>query len=307
MSKKFFIITIDTEGDNLWSPTENGENTENSKYIERFQKLANRYGFKPVYLTNYEMANDDFFCNLLKKYLKENQCEIGMHLHAWNTPPYYKLNTKTEEKSYLMEYPIEIMEEKIKTMTSLLKDKFEVNIVSHRAGRWSMNEEYFKLLEKYGYKIDCSVTPLISWKNHLGETGKEGVDYRGANKNISFITDNILEVPMSIRKIKKSYGTSIKGILKKLFFNDPTWMRPSTESLENLKRLVDYIYNEKDTDYLEFMIHSSEFMPGGSPYFKSKEDVENLYNKIEDIFKYIYEKYIGITLKEYYEVKRGNK
>lgn len=303
MKKKYFIITIDTEGDNLWSPSEDGENTENSKYIERFQKLANRYGFKPVYLTNYEMANDEYFCELMKKYLKDNQCEIGMHLHAWNTPPYYKLDTKTEEKSYLIEYPVEIMEAKIKTMTDLLKDKFGIGIVSHRAGRWAMNDEYFRLLEKYGYKVDCSVTPLISWEDHPGETGEKGTNYKESNKNTGYITENILEVPMSIRKINKDYGLSIKGILKKLFLNRPTWMRPSNESLENLKRLADYIYKEKETDYLEFMIHSSEFMPGGSPYFKTKEDVEKLYQKLEKLFEYLSEKYTGITLKEYYKIK----
>lgn len=307
MIKKNFIITIDTEGDNLWSPRENGENTENSRYIERFQKLANKYGFKPVYLTNYEMANDDFFCSLIKKYLENNQCEIGMHLHAWNTPPYYKLDTKTEEKSYLIEYPVEIMEEKIKTMTTLLKNRFGIDVISHRAGRWAMNAQYFRLLEKYGYKIDCSVTPLVSWKSHLGETGKPGTDYTDANKNISYMTENILEVPMSIRKINKSYGLSIKGILKKLFFNQPTWMRPSSESLETLKRLADYIYDEKDTDYLEFMIHSSEFMPGGSPYFKTKEDVEALYKKLENLFEHLSEKYTGVTLKEYYKKGVKNK
>src|SRR5207237_8194683 len=50
-----FIITIDTEGDDLGSsPRE--ITTRNAKYLPRFQALCTRFKFRPVYLTDYEMA-----------------------------------------------------------------------------------------------------------------------------------------------------------------------------------------------------------------------------------------------------------
>lgn len=62
--KKKFIVTIDTEGDNLWNWKEGEEiTTKNVYYLDRFQNLCNQYGFKPVYLSNWEMVqNDDFVC-----------------------------------------------------------------------------------------------------------------------------------------------------------------------------------------------------------------------------------------------------
>ena len=86
--KKSFIITVDTEGDNLWN-WKPGDiiTTDNGKYVDRFQNLCDRFGFKPVYLTNYEMANDDNFIHKLRRWEAEDRCEIGIHLHAWNTPP----------------------------------------------------------------------------------------------------------------------------------------------------------------------------------------------------------------------------
>src|SRR5512144_2975448 len=46
-----FLITIDTEGDNLWSrPRE--ITTGNARYLPRFQALCEKYGLKPTYLTN---------------------------------------------------------------------------------------------------------------------------------------------------------------------------------------------------------------------------------------------------------------
>ena len=47
------------------------------------------------------------------------------------------------------------------------------------------------------------------------------------------------------------------------------------------------------------MIHSSELMPGGSPTFKSEEDIEKLYHDLEIIFERISKGFEGATVSEY--------
>lgn len=55
------------------------------------------------------------------------------------------------------------------------------------------------------------------------------------------------------------------------------------------------------------MIHSSELMPGGSPYFKTTQAVEELFLTIEKVFSLVKSKgYVGSTLYEYYQ-KVNNK
>jgi hypothetical protein len=98
--KKYFIITIDTEGDNVWSREKNIE-IENAKYLPRFQKLCEKYDFKPTYLTNYEMAQSNEFINLAKSFINNNTGEVGMHLHAWDSPPDYKLTDQDYASSSL--------------------------------------------------------------------------------------------------------------------------------------------------------------------------------------------------------------
>ena len=52
------------------------------------------------------------------------------------------------------------------------------------------------------------------------------------------------------------------------------------------------------------MIHSSEVMPNGSPYFITHEDIEKEYSTIQSIFDYVKSKgYYGVTLSEYYQLK----
>ena len=86
MSEIPFIITVDTEGDNLWAkPRE--ITTRNAAYLPRFQALCERFRFKPVYLTNYEMALSDAFVEFGRDVIARDAGEVGMHLHAWNSPP----------------------------------------------------------------------------------------------------------------------------------------------------------------------------------------------------------------------------
>lgn len=63
---------------------------------------------------------------------------------------------------------------------------------------------------------------------------------------------------------------------------------------------------ENDVDYLEFMLHSSELMPGGSPYFPDEDSINRLYQINDSVFSYAKAKgYSGITLHEYYTIKHG--
>ena len=311
MNNKYFIITIDTEADNQWD--NNHEcTTENSRYLPRFQELAEKYGFKPVWLTTYEMANDDYFVKYFKTKQDNNLCEIGMHLHAWNNPPYYKLKKETSERSYLIEYPYDVMDKKIQGLDKLLTKKFGLKPVSHRSGRWAMNDNYFKLLLKNGYKVDCSVTPHIDWSKNLGESGIPGSDYSDFPEAV-YYNGELLEVPVTVKNIHfiqldriKSFK-NVFGEMKRFILGRNQWMRPDKYlSISGIKKVIKECF--KKNEYVMFMIHSSELMPGGSPSFKTEESIEKLYKIIEDIFKYSTALgYKGITLRDYYNMLEGEK
>src|SRR5258706_15773075 len=82
MSDTPFVITIDTEGDDLWArPRE--ITTRNAQYLPRFQALCERFRFKPVYLTNYEMAMSDAFVEFARDVVARG----GGELLAWRSIP----------------------------------------------------------------------------------------------------------------------------------------------------------------------------------------------------------------------------
>jgi len=301
---KKFLITIDTEGDNLWNWKQGEEiQTENVKYLPRFQNLCEEYGFKPVWLSNREMLGDPTYVKFVCDCVDRKTAELGMHLHAWNTPPEYKLKKEDAGLPYLIEYPDEIMEAKVDYMTSLIKERCGINPVSHRAGRWAMNDKYFDILAKYGYLVDTSVTPGVDWSDHPGESAdSKGSDYSRSPQK-PYYHRGILEVPVTVRKTHSLFAPQKAGLrgrmgqIKRMALGENLWIRPSLCSEEKIMHLLDMVENE-ESDYLMFMMHSSEFMPNGSPYFKDARSVENLYGTLRRVFERV-KNLEGITLDEY--------
>ncbi|MDR0247744.1 MAG: deacetylase [Burkholderiales bacterium] len=317
MRPPFFIITIDTEGDNLWAQHRN-ITTENARYLQRFQTLCERFAFKPVYLTNFEMANDPVFQAFGRDVLRKGTGEIGTHVHAWNNPPLTPLtDDDNRHQPYLIEYPDAAMREKFLVTHRLLEDVFQMPMISHRAGRWAFDTRYAKLLAEYRYHSDCSVTPEISWRTTKGDPANQGgTDYRAFPRHAYFLdldhieragNSTLLEVPMTVRFKYGALTRAVKSALAR-WRGKPdapsvTWLRPRGGNVAAMQKLAARVLAEPGADYLEFMLHSSEFMPGGSPTFQTAEQIEKLYADLETLFSWLATRCQGATLEEYYQFK----
>ena len=172
--KPAFIVTIDAEPDNLWAAQPPGT-IRNAAFLPRFQELCERHGIRPVYLADYDMASDALFVEFGRDVMRRAAGEIGMHLHAWMTPPFDPSTPDScGAQPYLIEYPDSAMRAKIRTMTALLEAAFGCCPVSHRAGRWAFDGRYARMLADEGYRADCSVTPHMDWRMYPGVPGGAG-------------------------------------------------------------------------------------------------------------------------------------
>ena len=321
--KTAFLITIDTEGDNLWV-NKRTITTRNAAFLARFQHLCDSYGLQPTYLTNYEMACSPAFQDFGREVIARGRGEIGMHLHAWNTPPLRPLTSDDLlYQPFLIEYAEPAMKDKVSTMTDLLMNVFQVPMISHRAGRWAMNETYARILVGHGYRVDCSVTPLVSWRTTRGDPAQcGGPDYSEFPPSAYFLdVDDIsrpgdsplLELPMTIvpssrfamsRALRRAVPgplqrTSLVSRALNRFFPVVHWLRPSGRNLDALVGIVTRAAQER-WSYVEFMLHSSELMPGGSPTFPCERDVERLYEDLEMLFGLAQRACTPLTLAAYY-------
>jgi hypothetical protein len=192
---------------------------------------------------------------------------------------------------------------------------------SHRAGKWSFNAVYAQILVEAGYSVDCSVTPHVSWKHALGDPQQSGgTDYTTFPETAYFMDladiskpgrSSLLEVPTTIVRerneigVIKSFRASLKdgSRLKRIFnrfFPRVHWLRPNGRNLKAMLHILTRARQEKRA-YVGFMLHSSEFLPGGSPKFRREKDIEALYDTLETLFSTASQTFKGATLTDYHQ------
>ncbi len=322
MSKDIkLMITVDTEADDQWKRQDH-ISVNNIEGLKRFQALCQKYNFKPTYLVSYEVAADVQAATILKSLVAKGRAEIGAHLHPWSTPPAAPSDI---DQAFPSELTDQELNDKFKALTEVIERQFQTKPLSYRSGRWGMDERQFKLLKQYGYKVDCSITPKVSWTRIKGlEGGSGGPDFSlapvrpyytsGEQMYVGGDSSDILEVPMSIlftglwskenSRLAKLYlkfrtDSIIKKVFNRLLFRQK-WLRIFPETTVNDFKVVYSSAVKNNLPALEFMIHSSELVAGGSPYVKTDQDLERVYETLESFFKFLTTEHVkGQTLSEF--------
>jgi hypothetical protein len=192
-------------------------------------------------------------------------------------------------------------------------------MISHRAGRWALDARYAAMLLDEGYRVDCSVTPGVDWGRNPGDPdGNGGTDYTDFPDRPYFLNPSdisapasgaLLEVPMTIRSSglyrKAPWAYRIPLLRQAAHRVSPklSWLCPTPllekHNLNAMLQLARAARTEAVT-HLEFMLHSSELMPGGSPSFRNASDIECLYESLEILFEDLSAWCRGTTLKEFH-------
>ncbi|RLA73967.1 MAG: hypothetical protein DRG78_21775 [Epsilonproteobacteria bacterium] len=298
-----FFLTVDTEGDNIWGRLKDITSI-NTEKLYRFQELCEKYNVKPIYLTNYEAAINTGYQKFIEKHKKN--LEVGLHLHAWNSPPSYDLtDDDNQNHPYLHEYPNEMIEKKISYMVKYLKETFKCDIISHRGGRYSISEKMIEILSDNGIKIDCSVVPGFDWSSHAGvPNGNGGPNFKASKSNIHTIYDKMIEIPVSTYRINKYFDllkqtNIIRRGFGKLFNYKNSTLRSKVDNYQEMQKVVKWNLANNAT-HLEYIIHSSELVSGQSSLINSQEEEDLFYNNLEQLFILLNESGVrSLTFKEY--------
>ena len=318
-----FLVTIDTEGDNLWGRPRT-VTTRNARHLRRFQHLCEAFGLRPTWLTNYEMARCPEFLAFGREVVRRGSGEIGMHLHAWNSPPLRALTPDDmSAQPFLTEYPGEVVEAKVAYMAQLLREQFECEIVSHRGGRWALDATCAQALVRQGIRVDCSVTPGVRWVRRPAAFERRPdaavVDYRGFptqpyEMDLSHPqragSSPLLEVPMTVvpsrlyRHLPQAYAVPLIRRWSWAWQPQHHWLYPDGRNLQAMLGIVKQALAQR-WPHLEMVLHSSELMPGGSPTFADEQAIEGLYGDLQVLFRSIAPHFRGMTLGEFARQWRG--
>lgn len=300
------IVTVDTEADNQW---DHGcsLSTENVHYWKPFQAMCERYGVRPTYLITSEIAVDPVAISFLRPLVKKNKIEVGTHLHPWTTPPFINrpgLRYNDSIHAFPSQLEPKLLESKIITLTEQITNAVDKQPTSFRAGRYGFNRVCANILKRLGYVVDSSVTPMQSWENHPGLPNVGGgPDFSSFSvKPYLIVTKDkefLLEIPITIvvtnyflRQFPSllRYYQKLEGILSGSFFRlnclapQPLWLRPLPKITLNHLLSVWREARRLSLPAIVMMFHSSELMPGASPYRPTKESVSQLLDLLAEFF-----------------------
>lgn len=293
------IITIDTEEDNWarYSTTDNP--VENIERIIPLQRMFDRYGVKPTYLISYPVATNHRSVAILKSILEEGKCEIGMHCHPWNTPPFNRNAEIREYDTMLCNLPEEVIYTKLSSLYEAIRKNFAIIPVSFRAGRWGFNEAVARSLFRLGFHIDSSVTPFENWAIYQGPDFRhyEPSPFRFDPDNIALQSSSgaMLQVPVSIGFLQRNFRLChritqhfekwiykrihMKGILSRLGLVNKVWLSPEVATAGAMAKLAKRMMTMKFS-CLNMTFHSTSLTAGFSPFVQSNEQEATFFSSI---------------------------
>ncbi len=303
------LLSVDTEADNQWEAS-GRENLQmrNIAELPRLQKLCDQYGVRPTYLITYEVATDEESRAILVELAATGRCEIGTHHHPWTTPPL------VEDHLYPLNLSPSHFDSQLRNLTQVVSEVGATRPVSYRAGRNGFCGWQVELLEKQGYLVDSSVDPFFNQRTKGGPSfaGAPSSPYMVSGEDPCLAgTGKLLEIPISSAlnrrwpsRLQKAYADfspayQFRRVLRLLKIVRPIWLRPSYSSTEDMLWLAERLTSSL-APTANIIFHSSELLPGGSPYYSTAGEVDGLYRSLEALFQLMAEKNVqGKTFHEF--------
>lgn len=292
------LAVVDTEADDQWSAAGRREmSVRNAERLPGLQALFERCGVRPTYVVTWEMATRPESAAVLRSLAATGRCEIGTHLHPWSSPPFRPEDQKSH--TYPHNLPPELLERQITELTDAIQSNLGVRPTTYRAGRNGFDGRTLPVLERLGYTVDTSVDPLFN------ERTKGGMVFAGApvepyHPDYADVrrpgASRILEIPITaatlpgLPKTVEALYAHLKpipwrGAFRRLGIR-PVWLRPSYSSLADMTALADRL-RARGAPCFNVIFHSSEILPGGSPYTPDEASVARFLSDLSRLLEHL--------------------
>jgi len=294
------IVTIDTEEKFDWTKHEsNAFEVCDTNDIEQFQAICDSASIKPHYFLSYPIIDTAASGNYYNQLHKQDRASLGLHLHQWVTPPDSAMTSTFY--SFQKNLPDNLHLEKLRTLAKRFEEQFGFNANTHRAGRYGIGLENYKLLSQIGVEFDFSPSAGFDFSN------EGGPDFSTMNNKpftigISDNKEEITVIPLcgarALQRTRIFYpaghnlGFSKPDLKKanpihtlggKFVPNIPVRLSPEGANISDMIALARF-FIKQDIPTLTFSVHSTSFTPGATSYSPDEASTQNLLNKCEQFF-----------------------
>ena len=297
-------VVVDTEAEFDWSAPFDRQQTAVTAMasIQRGQDVFDRYGLRPVYVTDFAVASQPGGIRPLQAIHDRGGCEIGAHLHPWITPPFDE--TLSVRNSYAGNLPAELEERKLVTLLDTFREHFGFSPQFFKTGRYGIGPNTYRLLAEHGIDVDFSVIP----GRDLSATG--GPDFRNFTADAMITSDGaLLLVPMTRGPIgllaRQAPGLSrylesgaarrfsLPGLFSHLRLLETVTLTPEGMPADKQIALIRAMIARRERHFV-LHYHSPSLAPGFTPYARDASEVETLLDRMREVCRVFFEELGGM-------------
>ena len=287
------LVTIDTEEIFNWadgksvayclSPIED---------FAPFQALCEQYGIQPHYFLTWPLLRDSDYIDWFHALHTEGRASLGLHLHAWQTPPEDAL--KKQSHLYQSQMPHTLHFETLKTLADQFERVFGFRATTHRAGRYGIAPFVLDHLAEIGVRHDFSPSAGFDFRpqggpNFSALSADPFFHKTGTGKLLSVIP------PSGARALKRTrlfFPTNENHManfadlsLGQKHFSAPMRLTPEGNNIADMIALAKAL-NRQHVSMMSLSLHSSSLSAGANPYARNSKEVEALLHRLDQFFKW---------------------
>jgi len=310
-----WCITVDVEEEWPWEqgfPRGVPASLRNIEVLPEFVDTCLAGGAAVTLLANYAVMADPRAAAILVQQSLKPRVEVGMHLHPWNTPPEPDSIVWEDRLSYLSAWPADCQIAKLAATWEQFQ-RHGLTPRSFRGGRYARGPAITRWLQEHDFRVDSSIVPGVSWPyegapNYVLERRTP----RRSLPTVTGRTAQLWEVPLSfvISRGPEQFwarlhqwehhplGLGIVALLNRIGFVRRIWLNLEQVHGADWRRLLQRMEAE-NTPCALFTLHSSSLLVGsGSPYSRTKADVERTWARLREVLLalQLHPRYVPATL-----------
>ena len=288
------LLTVDTEEEFDWTGefTRDRHGLDHVPAIARFQQFCEGLGVVPVYLVDWPIANSPRAVEIIGGAVQSGRAEVGIQLHPWVNPPFD--DDVSARNSYAGNLPPDLERAKFLQLRDRIVAAFGAQPLIYRAGRYGLGTETAALLRDAGVPIDSSVRANFDY------TAGHGPNYL-RHPLVPYWVDehhNVLELPLTtvFFGLLRQQGRMLSpllakvphlaGLLARLTFLERIALTPEGVTAEEALRGIDIALDDR-LPLIVLSFHSPSLVPGHTPYVRSDEDLDRLYDWFRRVYAYL--------------------
>lgn len=297
-----FIVTVDTEEEFDWSQPirREGHTLHSVTRLIRFQEFCEGVGVVPVYLVDYPIATSPAACEALRPAVMAGRAEVGVQLHPWVSPPHRE--DVNEFNSFAGNLPPGLEADKFRRLRDAIEAGFGSPPLIYRAGRYGVGPATANILSANGIAIDSSVRARFDYSSGGGPNFRDHpVTPWWINRGAG-----LMELPLTtvywglLRQLgpwlypRMWRVPALRGVLAKIGLLERIPLTPEGVTLEEAIRGIDIALDE-GLPVLVFSFHSPSLAPGFTPYVRTEDELDALYDWWRGVFAYLRQRAIAPT------------